>query len=343
MKDVFFRELKIRNPDHELGAKGRNDAELVGNIIIQLYKVLERIDPDLTLFLGDTNTVAGCIAPSQLNIPIFHIEGCMRSYDWEMPEEKYRKMIDHLSDIIYAYLPQYKDKGILEGIYPDRIVVTGNPIVDVINEFFLSRIDPSHSEDIYNKYEVNRNEFVVMTCHRRENIDDEKPLRNILTLSGNEPHKVLFFAGYRTQMRIKQFNIKIPDNVKMFNPIGYEDLLYLINSCNHVLTDSGTVVEESCIMGIPSIQMRFSTERPEVYHVGSSIRFDPRDHNYSKKELNMKIDSVLKLRKGSWKHPFGDGKSSERIAGDIIKRASEDRIKTHDSNYTFKHVLNSIN
>jgi UDP-N-acetylglucosamine 2-epimerase (non-hydrolysing) len=143
-------------------------------------------------------------------------------------------------------------------------------------------------------------------------------------------------------MRIKEFSLKIPDNVKIFNPIGYKDLLYLINSCSHVLTDSGTVVEESCIMGIPSIQMRFSTERPEVYDVGSSIRFDPRNHDYSKKELNMKIDSIMKLRKGSWKHPFGDGKASERIAGDIIKRAFGDRVKTHDPKYIFRHVLHSI-
>ncbi len=343
MKDVFFSELDIREPDHEVGAKGENDAELVGNIINGLYKVLKNEKPKLALFLGDTNTVAGCISPAQLNIPIFHIEGCMRSYDWKMPEEKYRVMIDHLSDIIYAYLPQYKDKGVLEGIYPERIVVTGNPIVDVIEEFFLSRKENSLYGEFHSRYNVTRNEFIVMTCHRRENIDEEEPLRNIMNLAGMEPYKVLFFAGYRTQRSLKELNIKIPDNVSIFDPIGYKELLYLMDSSSHVLTDSGTIVEESCILGIPTIQARFSTERPEVYDVGSSIRFNPRDHIYSQTELKFFIDSVMNIKKNSWKHPFGDGNASVRIASDIKRRIANSEISTHSPHFISNHITHSIN
>ncbi|MCK5218284.1 UDP-N-acetylglucosamine 2-epimerase, partial [bacterium] len=125
LKDVFFRELNVQPPDVELKAGGDTDAEMTSSVISRLYPVLEDIKPEAVVFLGDTNTVMGCLAAAQLNIPIVHIEGCMRSYDWRMPEEKYRTIIDHLADVIYAYFDEYRQQGIAEGISPQRIVVTG--------------------------------------------------------------------------------------------------------------------------------------------------------------------------------------------------------------------------
>src|SRR4051794_22402057 len=141
LKDVFVRELGLPAPDIELGATGNSDAEVVASVIAKLSPVLAELRPDVAVFLGDTNTVMGSLAAAQLNIPIVHIEGCMRSYDWRMPEEKYRTVIDHLSDRIYAYFDEYKAQGVAEGLNPRNIVVIGNLIVDVLGHYFFDRAE----------------------------------------------------------------------------------------------------------------------------------------------------------------------------------------------------------
>jgi len=139
LKDVFFRELQVRRPDVELDAGGDSDAAVVSNVIGKLGPVLQKLEPAAAVFLGDTNTVMGCVAAAQFNIPVVHIEGCMRSYDWRMPEEKYRTVTDHLSDVIYAYFDEYREQGIREGINPGNIVVVGNLIVDVLERYYFAR------------------------------------------------------------------------------------------------------------------------------------------------------------------------------------------------------------
>ena len=139
LKDVFIRDLELPEPDIELGAGGSTDAEVVASVISRLSPVLRELEPDVAVFLGDTNTVMGCLAAAQLNIPIVHIEGLMRSYDWRMPEEKYRTVIDHLSDVIYTYFDEYKEQGVREGINPRNIVVIQNLIVDVLNHYYFDR------------------------------------------------------------------------------------------------------------------------------------------------------------------------------------------------------------
>ena len=137
LKDVFFRELDVDPPDVELGAGGTTDAEVSAAVISRLYPVLDELRPEAAVFLGDTNTVMGCLAAAQLNIPIVHIEGCMRAYDWRMPEEKYRTTIDHLSDVIYTYFDEYKAQGVAEGLNPGSIVIVQNLIVDVLEALLL--------------------------------------------------------------------------------------------------------------------------------------------------------------------------------------------------------------
>ena len=139
LKDVFFRELNVKPPDIELGAEGDTDAEISAAVITKLYPVLMELKPEAAVFLGDTNTVMGCLAAAQLNIPIVHIEGCMRSYDWRMPEEKYRGTIDHLSDVIYTYFEEYKKQGVAEGLNPKSIVLVQNLIVDVLNAYYFEK------------------------------------------------------------------------------------------------------------------------------------------------------------------------------------------------------------
>lgn len=328
LKDIFFRELNVRKPDIELGAKGSNDGELSADVIKKLYDVLNDLKPAVAIFLGDTNTVIGCLAAAQLNIPIYHIEGGMRSFDWRMIEEKYRTITDHLSDVIYAYLPKYKQNALNQGIPDKCVVLTQNPIVDIIQNYF-KKVDVSK----YFNNKIKQEDFVLLTCHRRENVTSKEILQRILSFCKTCSKKILFPAGYRTQNSIKEFNLKIPENVFMIDPIGYLDFLNLMKSSKYVLTDSGTVVEEACILGIPTVQIRKSTERPEVYEVNSSVKLDPslNSNESSWREVYNKVESLIGT---SWKNPFGDGHASVRIANDIIGRAKKGSMRNKSFNET---------
>ncbi len=312
LKDSFLQELAIPAPDVELQIDTNNDISIVSSGINQLGKYLASNTHDCVMFLGDTNTVLLSLAPSILNIPIVHIEGCMRSFDIEMPEERNRRMIDKISSRIYAYLPRYKSIGIFEGIPENSIVTTGNLAVDAVQYF--------RNLKSWRDYEIMaltwrnsigiKSDYVLMTCHRRENINNETSLRKILDLAGEQHCQVIFAAGYATQRKINEFGIELHENVIMTDPLEYSLFLPSLLSANFVITDSGTVVEESSILGIPSIQVRRSTERPEVYWSGSSIKFDP--HKYE--TLTIKNSFPEK-----WIHGLGDGNAATLIIQDLNK------------------------
>ena len=333
MRDVFFNQLNVPVPDYEFNIDIKNDATTVSSIINETYKHLENHKYKAVMFLGDTNTVMGSIGVAQHNIPIVHIEGCMRSYDWRMPEEKYRKTIDHLSDRIYSYLPSYKKQGLNEGISKNIIKVTGNPIVDILEEFkdFFSSGWEYLDENV--KQFINDEEFLLVTSHRRENILNKISLKNIVDLINSSEKKVLFPMGYSTQRQIKEFGFNFNDNVLVIDPIGYLEFIYLLKKSQYCISDSGTVVEEACILNIPSIQMRYSTERPEVYEVGSSIKFDPTLEDHKFEEIHSKVDS---LKNTEWLHPFGDGTSSKAIVEDLIDLSKNNKFHMHNKeNYDF--------
>ena len=333
MRDVFFNQLNVPVPDYEFNIDIKNDATTVSSIINETYTHLENHKYKAVMFLGDTNTVMGSIGVAQHNIPIVHIEGCMRSYDWRMPEEKYRKTIDHLSDRIYSYLPSYKKQGLNEGISKNIIKVTGNPIVDILEEFKdLFSSGWEYLDENVKKF-INDEEFLLVTSHRRENILNKNSLKNIVDLINSSEKKVLFPMGYATQRQIKEFGFNLKDNVLVIDPIGYLEFIYLLKKSQYCISDSGTVVEEACILNIPSIQMRYSTERPEVYEVGSSIKFDPslKDHKFE--EVHSKADS---LKNTEWSHPFGDGTSSNVIVEDLIDLSKNNKFHMHSKeNYDF--------
>ena len=343
MKDTFFRQLNVPAPDFEFNIQSNfqnssnftespTDASIVSSIISNLYDHFQEHRYKAVVFLGDTNTVMGSIAAAQHNLPIIHIEGCMRSYDWRMPEEKYRTVIDHLSDRIYAYLDSYKQQGLNEGISEKIIKVTGNPIVDIINEnseFFDTGSD--YLED--DVLDLINDNFVLVTCHRRENILNEKSFKNIVSLLNNiKSTKVIFPMGYKTQTILKNSGLSLNENIKVIDPIGYLEFMFLLKRAEFVATDSGTVVEEACVLGVPSIQMRYSTERPEVYDVDSSIKFDPTKSNIEFTEIIQKVKSI----KPGWRNPFGDGNSSEIIVNDLIQLSKNNDFKKHNPNdYSF--------
>jgi len=338
LKDIFFRDLYVAPPEMELGAKGDADAELVGSVISRLHPVLAQMQPEAVVFLGDTNTVMGCIAAAQLNIPIVHIEGCMRSYDWRMPEEKYRSVIDHLADVIYTYFPEYKQQGIDEGLNPDNIILTTNLIVDVLNRYYFEvkeKFDSLVTDSYFAERNIEKDEFYLMTCHRRENVHIRRSFENILSLIGATDRKIYFPASYRTQKTLKEYDLSLPSNVIMTDPIGYTEMLILMTNSRGVITDSGTVVEETCVLQIPSLQMRKATERPQVYDAGSSVKFDPdQPEKYPHDVVYHKLE---KLYGKSWEHSLGDGKASQRLVDDLLKRLDNDTFRQHKpQNYHLK-------
>jgi UDP-N-acetylglucosamine 2-epimerase (non-hydrolysing) len=330
LKDVFFRDLNIKPPEIELGATGDNDAELVASVIARLHPCLSELKPEAVVFLGDTNTVMGCLAAAQLNIPIVHIEGCMRSYDWRMPEEKYRSVIDHLSDVIYTYFPEYKQQGIDEGLNPDSIILITNLIVDVLNRYYFDvkeKFDRLATPSFFLERGIEKGEYYLMTCHRRENVHIRKSFENILALIGYTDRKIYFPASYRTQKVLKEYNLKLPPNVIMVDPIGYTEMLVLLTNSRGSITDSGTVVEETCVLQVPSLQIRKATERPQVYDTGSSVKFDPAEPG--KYEFGMVFQKLESLYGKTWEHKLGVGKASERLVDDLLDRLDNDTFRRH--------------
>jgi UDP-N-acetylglucosamine 2-epimerase (non-hydrolysing) len=312
LKDSFLKELLIPTPDVELQIETEDDISIVSSGIMQLGQYLSFNKHDCVMFLGDTNTVLLSLAPSILNIPIVHIEGCMRSFDINMPEERNRRIIDKISSRIYAYLPRYKSIGILEGIPEDSIVTTGNLAVDAV-AYFIGLKSWKQFEDaalLWRNSVGIKGEYALMTCHRRENINSEISLRRILDLAGKQESQVIFAAGYATQRKIEEFRISLPENVVMTNPLEYSLFLPSLLNSKLVITDSGTVVEESSILGVPSLQIRRSTERPEVYWSGSSIKFDPHSDGYVASNQSFP---------DKWNHGLGEGNAATLIIQDLNK------------------------
>ena len=338
MKDTFFKQLNVPIPDFEFTLDTQNDSTIVSSTITNLYNHFGNHKYKAAVFLGDTNTVMGSIAAAQHNIPIVHIEGCMRSYDWRMPEEKYRTVIDHLSDRIYAYLDSYKKQGLNEGISEKIIKVTGNPIVDIINENF-EKFESGFTYLEKDLQDTVKSEYVLVTSHRRENILNIDSFTNIVNLLNSINDKnVIFPMGYKTQEILKNSKLKLNSNIKVLDPIGYLEFMYLLKNSTFVATDSGTVVEEACILGIPSIQMRYSTERPEVYDVKASVKFDPTEDN---PHISKILGDVEALNK-NWDNPFGSGDASETIVNDLIELSKSNNFKKHKpSDYAFD-VSNSF-
>ena len=330
LKGIFFRELDVVPAEIDLACGGETDAHIAASVISGLYPVLRHLDPAAAVFLGDNNTTLGAIAAAQLNVPVVHIEGCMRSYDWRMPEEKYRTTIDHLADVIYAYVDEYKTQGIREGLNPANIVVVGNPIVDVLEHYYfsrLSRYEAMMTDAFFADRGVRRGEYYLMTCHRRENVEQRGTLEAILRLVGEAPHPVYFPASYRTQQRLRDFGLALPPNVNVVDPIGYEEILCLMVGSRGVLTDSGTVVEEACVLQVPSVQMRRATERPQVYDARSSVKFDPAEpESCPSPTVFRKLESLVGTR---WTHNLGDGRASERIAEDLHRRLATGDLSRH--------------
>jgi UDP-N-acetylglucosamine 2-epimerase (non-hydrolysing) len=213
---------------------------------------------------------------------------------------------------------------------PGRIVVVGNPIVDVLERAYFSqrdRYEAMATPAFFRARGLTRGDYYLLTCHRRENVHSRAALETVLALVAAAGRPVYFPASYRTQRQMKAHALSAPANAIVVDPIGYQEMLCLLVNSAGVFTDSGTVVEEACILQVPSVQMRRATERPQVYEVGASVKFDPSEAaRYPAGEVMRKLQL---LRGRSWQHPFGDGRSSERIALDLHERLRNGTLASH--------------
>lgn len=271
LNKVFFDDLELREPDYYLDSVGNNLGETIGNIISKSYEILEKEKPDALLLLGDTNSALSAIAAKRLKVPIFHMEAGNRCFDQNLPEEINRKIVDHISDINLPYTENSRRYLLAEGFRKEHIFVTGSPMTEVL-EINKEKIENS---DILERLNLKLNKYILLSTHREENVDKEETFNNLIE-SINEVAEVyklpiIFSVHPRTQKKLKERKIKFNSLVQEMRPFGFFDYCNLQKNSFCVLSDSGTLSEESTILEFLGISIRTSTERPEVIDKGNII------------------------------------------------------------------------
>ncbi|KHS66649.1 UDP-N-acetylglucosamine 2-epimerase [Pectobacterium brasiliense] len=277
LNEVFFNDLGIRKPDFFLNAAGKNAAETIGQVIIKVDQVLENIQPEAMLILGDTNSCISAIPAKRRKIPIFHMEAGNRCFDQRVPEETNRRIVDHIADINLTYSSIARDYLLAEGLPADRIIKTGSPMYEVLNHY-MPKIDASEALLRLNLKEKN---FFVVSAHREENVDSPKQLSRLAdilnTIAQQFDMPVIVSTHPRTRNRIEAQGLQFHKNIQLLKPLGFHDYNHLQKHAKVVLSDSGTINEESSIMNFPALNLREAHERPEgmeeasVMMVGLSV------------------------------------------------------------------------
>lgn len=265
LNEVFFRELGIRRPDNFLEAAGATAAETIGKVIIAADRVLEEHQPDALLLLGDTNSALAAIAAKRRKVPIFHMEAGNRCFDFRVPEEINRRIVDHISDINLTYSQIARDYLLREGLPPDQVICTGSPMREVI-EHYRDGIERS---DVLERMSLKKGSYFVVSSHREENVDSADNLRRLLdildmlALRHGEP--VIVSTHPRTRKRLEALGVSVHPLVQFCKPFGFLDYIQLQCQARAVLSDSGTITEESSILNFPALNLREVHERPEGF------------------------------------------------------------------------------
>ena len=305
---VFFEQLRLRDAKYNLEIGSGSHAEQTGKILIGVEKVLEIEKPDIVLVEGDTNSVfAGALAAVKLHISVGHVEAGLRSYDRQMPEEINRILTDHCSDYLFAPTPKAKEILLGEGIVEEKIFVTGNTIVDAV---YQNREIAREAEDFLNTLHLTPSEYFLVTLHRQENVDDRARFAPILDgldrVSSEFGLPVIYPIHPRSQKMMAKLGLK-PQNIKLIEPTDFLGFLQLESNARLILTDSGGVQEESCILRVPCVTLRDNTERPETIDVGANILAG------ASSDKILDCVKVMLGRENNWVNPFGDGRAGGKI------------------------------
>lgn len=317
MDKIFFEELKIRDPDYHLDIGSGSQAYQTGETIRKSGEIFEKIKPDLVLGFSDGNPVLSCLAATKLKIKVAHLEAGMRSWDWRMPEEKNRRMVDAISDYLFVPTMIAENNLLREGIEKNRIFIVSKQVVEII-EKYEKQIDESA---ILKKLDVKESEYFLATAHRPENVEDRVNMANILSafdkIYKKYGYEIIFPAHPRTQKAIKKFGFELPKGVRMMNYLGFFDFTKLEKNAFCLLTDSGTVQEDGCWFHVPCVTFRISTERPETELCGANM------------VAGLDADSIAECveimteRDRDWECPYYLG-ASEKIVS--ILKTKEDEI-----------------
>jgi UDP-N-acetylglucosamine 2-epimerase (non-hydrolysing) len=307
MDRIFFEELKLPVPGHHLDVGSGSHGHQTGKMLAGIEDILIKEKPDIVYVQGDTNTVlAGALAASKLHVRIGHVEAGLRSFDRSMPEETNRVIADHISDLLFAPTAATKEHLLKEGISADKVFVTGNTIVDAVLQ----------NRELANKKTLDQlgivaKSYMLSTLHRQENVDDRARLGEIFKglglVSQEYGMPVILPVHPRTRKMIGTFGIEIPEGIRLIEPTGFLEFLEAESNAKLVLTDSGGVQEECCILGVPCVTLRENTERPETVHAGANIIAGYRSGDILASARKMVSSG------GKWQNPFGDGTAGRRI------------------------------
>lgn len=263
LNQIFFDQLEIRKPDHFLNVAGGTLGETLGNILARAYDLMVVERPDALLLLGDTNSCLAAIVAKRLKIPIFHMEAGNRCFDQRVPEELNRKVVDHLSDINLTYSDHAREYLLREGLSPDRVIKTGSPMSEVLSHY-RDHIDQS---DVLARMRLMPLEYFVVSTHREENVDSDRHVHQLVDLlhgiAETYGKRIVFSVHPRTKSRIDSATIILPALVELHKPFGFFDYVSLQRQAHAVISDSGTITEESSILNFPAVNIRETHERPE--------------------------------------------------------------------------------
>jgi len=308
MDRVFFEQLELPEAKYNLDVGSGSHAEQTGKMLMGIERVLLREQPSIVLVEGDTNTVlAGALVAVKLGIKVGHVEAGLRSYDRQMPEEVNRVLADHCSDLLFAPTEKARQTLLGEGIANEKIFVTGNTIVDAVHQNLEIA---KRKVSVLDELGVRVGGYFLITVHRQENVDNEKRFIGILEglelVNKEFDLPVIYPIHPRARKQLKAFGIAV-NGVIVVDPLDYLSFLMLESNARLVLTDSGGVQEETCILGVPCVTLRYNTERPETLEVGSNVLAGTEPG-----EIVKKVDFMLN-KECSWPNPFGDGKAGQRI------------------------------
>jgi UDP-N-acetylglucosamine 2-epimerase (non-hydrolysing) len=264
LNQIFFDDLAIRKPDHFLNAAGATATETIGQILIKIDPLLETIKPDAFLVLGDTNSCLCAIPAKKRQIPIFHMEAGNRCFDQRVPEETNRKIVDHIADINLTYSDIAREYLLREGLPADRIIKTGSPMFEV-----LSHYSPSiEASDILSRLDLKEHQYFVVSCHREENVNSNEKFNSFIEtlnlISDRYGFPIIVSTHPRTRKMLESKNLVVRDNIQFLKPMGFNDYNALQMRSFAVLSDSGTISEESSILNFPALNIREAHERPEA-------------------------------------------------------------------------------
>ena len=311
LNDIFFEQFGLKKPDYYLDSPGKHLGETVGNIISKTYEVINKEKPDALLILGDTNSCLAAYSAKRLKVPIFHMEAGNRCFDFNVPEEINRRIVDHISDINLAYTENARRYLINEGIKHDFLYVTGSPMAEVL----YKNMDNITKSDILNKLKLEKGQYFVVSMHREENVDIEENFINLVKSLNKvaEVYKkpIIFSTHPRTANKIKEKGIIFDPLIKNLDPLGFFEYNFLQMNSYCVLSDSGTIPEESAILNFPGVSIRTSTERPEALDAGSIV-LGGNDEKNMLSAIELAVNSFVHDRKNPVKD-YNDLNVSEKV------------------------------